>query len=280
MGLCIMDARKLARNATQALRNPRHILGYARYSWSRLRHGTGTRTISGIRIGDLRRYSEWNALSGMLTARERQSFDALSLSGKPILDIGANVGLLSIYFAHRFPESSVFVFEPGHDTCESLRMNVKLNGVGNVEVIEAAVSNKTGEVPFEIVPQSSAQSRIGGCDGTFVRSVTVDSFCAERDIGEVALMKVDVEGFEEEVFEGARGMLAERRIRFIYYEVCPGNCSATGHDVEVPSKMLRPHGYQLHRVKLDGVLEGMHKPEPSGVARSTNWLGVRPRTAF
>ncbi|MGH7867608.1 MAG: FkbM family methyltransferase [Candidatus Dormibacteraceae bacterium] len=57
--------------------------------------------------------------------------------------------------------AQVIAFEPASDTAELLRENVALNGL-QIEVIEAAVGNKCGEVGFTVGQQAVAKSRWSG----------------------------------------------------------------------------------------------------------------------
>jgi hypothetical protein len=52
-----------------------------------------------------------------------------------------------------------------------------------------------------------------------VQTDTIDHFCDERDISNIDILKVDVEGAEDRVFRGARGMFSARRIRSVFVEV-------------------------------------------------------------
>jgi hypothetical protein len=86
------------------------------------------------------------------------------------------------------------------------------------------------------------------------------------------LLKVDVEGAESLVFEGARQSLEMRLPKMIVYEVCPTMANRLGIGADVASRHLESHGYRLLRVK-NGSLE----PVTSADAKSeslANWIAM------
>ena len=58
---------------------------------------------------------------------------------------------------------------------------------------------------------------------TMVDVVTVDSFCRDRNIGTIDILKSDTQGYDLEVFKGCRRMIEENRIRMVYSEVTFSN---------------------------------------------------------
>ena len=64
-----------------------------------------------------------------------------------------------------------------------------------------------------------------------VRCTTVDSFCSERGVKQIDVLKIDTEGFDFEVLIGARSMLAQQAIKFISFEfndISPRKATAGG----------------------------------------------------
>jgi FkbM family methyltransferase len=136
-----------------------------------------------------------------------------------VLDVGSNVGLTAIAFDQFVPEGRIFAFEPSPRNYECLRKNLAENDCGRVEAINKAVGRESGEVTFfdtrlfgagSFAVRDNAQIAVKhhAEDRTKVPCVSVDDFVARRGIGRVDLIKVDVEGFEIEVLEGAEKTLA------------------------------------------------------------------------
>ncbi|WP_193186574.1 FkbM family methyltransferase [Nisaea sediminum] len=132
--------------------------------------------------------------------------------GSVVLDVGANIGLMSLHLSRLVGEAgTVHAFEPSPFAFGLLRHNLEANGVRNVLPRRAAVSEHSGRTEFaDPDPEKisrfnfgvlSLDSRISGSGGRNVETevVTVDSL----DLEYCAFIKVDVEGFEAAVVRGA-----------------------------------------------------------------------------
>jgi hypothetical protein len=88
---------------------------------------------------------------------------------------------------------------------------------------------------------------------------TVDRFCEERRLEHVDFLKIDVEGFERDVLEGASNMLGAGKIRYVQLEFNAMNLLSrtTMDDI----KALLP-GYRNHRLLYDGGLLPIDKLSP------------------
>ena len=145
-----------------------------------------------------------------------------SVPGPLVLDVGANTGLFSLTAAAAAPGSQVVAFEPLSRIAKLCRQNVALNPEATIDVVEAAVGDEVGEVTIHDPggSQPSSASLVSGfIDGPTqpvrVPVVTVDRVVSERMTNgvspEVALVKVDVEGFEAAVFRGMGQTIATHR---------------------------------------------------------------------
>lgn len=143
------------------------------------------------------------------------------------LDVGANVGVYALNFAKRVGKNGkVYAFEASPSVAQRLRRNIVLNGYENIiEVEEWAVSNQKGKISFAVSPDENSGWGHMGEDERFSETVsvetdTLDHFFEERKIHSVDLMKVDIEGAEDKLIEGAHKVLSEKRIKYIYMEFC------------------------------------------------------------
>jgi hypothetical protein len=84
-----------------------------------------------------------------------------------------------------------------------------------------------------------------------VELTTIDRFCAEHSLKQVDLLKIDVEGFERSVLEGASEMLARRAVRVIQFEFNEMNL-LSGTTMDDIQALLG--GYSIHRLLYDGSL--------------------------
>lgn len=135
------------------------------------------------------------------------------------IDVGANIGLSTILLA-RLAER-VIAFEPSPPNAAFLHRNLVLNGIGNVEVIEAAASSEAGTLRFHVA-QFGAGSHVvasGHIAGTSISAVSVPAVTLDQaDLPPIGFIKIDAEGHEPDVLAGARRLLARDR-PLIYTEV-------------------------------------------------------------
>lgn len=129
--------------------------------------------------------------------------------GMRVFDVGANAGFYTLAFARLVGEGGhVWAFEPLAENLQNLRRHVALNEVGNVTVVQAAVSERTGVARFATA-QSNAMGRLAG-DGNFdVPTVSLDEFCVETGIDCPDLIKLDIEGGESAALKGASRVIAQ-----------------------------------------------------------------------
>jgi FkbM family methyltransferase len=117
-----------------------------------------------------------------------------------IVDLGANIGLASLYFADRYNPKRLICVEPNPNNIPILRHNV--SGLGSrVTIVHAAIADSTGIVSFD-----SNAATYGGTiagDGDPVPSYSMSDFvrrhvCPDR----IRLLKIDIEGAERLLFRG------------------------------------------------------------------------------
>ena len=143
-------------------------------------------------------------------------------AGGTLLDIGANVGEWSLQ-ALKLAASSgkpirLIAFEPRSETRRILQD--RLRACASAEVLPLAVSSKTGEADFFGTGTAGTNSLhpMSGVSSERVRLATLDSFCAERDLQHVAMVKIDTEGFDLEVMRGGSRLLTEGRVDVVQFE--------------------------------------------------------------
>jgi FkbM family methyltransferase len=146
-----------------------------------------------------------------------------------ILDIGANVGLMTMQFANMVPSGKVYAFEPTHYALERLMRNISLNPqhASRIHVTNAFVSETSRENP-SIVAYSSwkvdgkrtasdhplhlgTPKEAGG-----VPSVTLNEFVEKEGLTRIDLIKIDTDGHEYEVFKGGRDAIKKFRPKIIF----------------------------------------------------------------
>lgn len=148
---------------------------------------------------------------------EWQFLDQLLLRGKDAIEVGANIGTHTVSMARKLAGMGrrLLAIEPQPVVFQNMCANLALNGLFNVLAENAACSNTQGWLTFE-APNYERDNNSGGIsmreDGSGsqrVRSVRLDELVPPGfDTG---LIKIDVEGFEQKVLEGATGIIAQNR---------------------------------------------------------------------
>jgi FkbM family methyltransferase len=136
--------------------------------------------------------------------------------GDLFVDIGANVGSYTV-LASKVRGARTIAVEPDPGTAQALRRNIEVNGIADkVHVVEAALGARAGTVSFTV--GRDTVNRVAQAGDENVRDVAVRTLDDVLD-GEVPrVIKIDVEGFEAEVFRGAVATLADRRLEAIITE--------------------------------------------------------------
>jgi FkbM family methyltransferase len=113
-----------------------------------------------------------------------------------MIDLGANIGLTSLFLARRHRASTIIAVEPVPDNVRLAKENLERNGV-TAEVIEAAVGPHDGRARFE-VNRNSNMGRLGDGD-LAVNVVSMPLLLAKTPNGRADLVKLDIEGGEQDL---------------------------------------------------------------------------------
>jgi FkbM family methyltransferase len=130
-----------------------------------------------------------------------------------VVDVGGNIGLYTMRQASRAVRGRVLTFEPGPDTFRRLTSNIQANGLSNVTLVNAAIGSQEGTVPF-FIHAYSTRGRVSekGAAGTVdVSCTTLDSATQQYGFDQIDIMKIDTEGHERAVLEGAKRALSRTK---------------------------------------------------------------------
>jgi len=163
------------------------------------------------------------------------------------VDVGANVGSYSIWAADL--GSRVIAVEPATEALKWLRKNADLNQI-DLEIVPAALAGQPGVMRFteSLATQNHLIPEDGG-DGVEVEVRTLDSVLGNRTADGV---KIDVEGAEHMVLDGARTALAEGRLPVMQIEWNVMADRTYGDSRERLAETLSGYGYKFYRPDEDG----------------------------
>ena len=130
-------------------------------------------------------------------------------SGNVFYDVGAHVGYYTLLAANLVgQEGKVYSFEPLARNVMYLNRHLQLNKISNVEIIEAAVSESSGNATFMEGVQHS-MGRMSSDGAIQVPTVSLDELVLDGKIKNPDVIKIDVEGAEYEVLMGSQRIIRE-----------------------------------------------------------------------
>jgi FkbM family methyltransferase len=159
---------------------------------------------------------------------------------RTIIDVGANIGMFTLYAARQAPQANIVAIEPFPDTCARLRSLVERNGLDNrVTILNYAISGCGGEREMDISPDVPSQYRriysemTGGVNirhrnmveqtskGITVKAETLGELLDRAEIPSGDLLKMNIHGSEYDVLMSAPPGVLKRckRIMVQYHEL-------------------------------------------------------------
>ena len=211
-------ASQLTEKLPRALRRHRLMTG-----WMRL---TGEDPVQLVRIrGDSFGYSDMSdgfnrliVIDGNFDHDFFRIADALLSDGGVFFDGGANFGLLSFGIAPQHPDVSFHLFEPIPRLVTCIERTKARYPDMRMILNACAISDFDGETSFDVADEQTGRSHIDP-DGALKTPVTqLDTYIAAKGVDRIALLKLDVEGYELAALRGAGAALAAQTIDAIYFE--------------------------------------------------------------
>lgn len=134
--------------------------------------------------------------------------------GSKAIDIGANFGVYTLSMARCVgPQGRVWAYEPASTTADALNASVALNGFSQVSVERCAVSSAPGQAQLQLQDNAELNALVrevaAGVRTETVPLVTLDDEMRRHDWAGLAFIKIDAEGEEVNIIQGAHRFLAE-----------------------------------------------------------------------
>ncbi len=178
--------------------------------------------------------------------------------GELFVDVGANVGLYTMLALEC--GCSVVALEPAPDMVDRVRDHLALNAIDatRIQLVQAAALDRPGTVELA-GPDPNRRVAVPGAGG--VAAVTLDSVIGDRA---VRGMKIDVEGNERLVLEGARSILKRPSLELLQLEWNDASLAALGEERTPLAELLHQHGFVLFRAEPAGVMTRFDTSSPPG----------------
>jgi FkbM family methyltransferase len=167
-----------------------------------------------------------------------------------VVDVGANLGWFTCIAASQNPKCFVYSFEMDAQNAELCRKNIRLNKLKNVVLENCAVSNSDAEVSYSKNNDiASATHRIGQPGNLLVKknAIKLDSYFLNKS--QPNIVKIDVEGAEQLVLEGMRGILNSLQLRVIFIEIHPEWLRELGGSLSKVCEIIKESGFLLYSME-------------------------------
>lgn len=164
--------------------------------------------------------------------------------GMVVMDVGANVGMITLLAAQKIGKTGrVYAFEPVPDIFARLKANIELNGFVNIVPVPIALFSARGVAKLSICHDgSSSIFRQVSTKYVEVLRETLDAFVEREGIKRVDAIKLDVEGAELHVIQGAHQTI-QRFKPILMVEFSPANLQTAGTSPEELFETIVSYGY-------------------------------------
>jgi len=185
------------------------------------------------------------------------------------VDVGANIGFFSFLFASEAPsDAQVISCEPSTDNARLLLAGIEENGLSKrVRILQVAIGEREGQAKLHLNALGSGGNTVVDVNGASFRRImgpssasfpkaesveitTLDTIVRKYVRGRRTLVKIDVEGYEKQVFAGAADWLSGDAAPILLYEAWPNSLlSAKGRNHLEVGRILENFGYKIWKVE-------------------------------
>ena len=169
-------------------------------------------------------------------------------AGDTYFDIGANIGALGLPIVKNNPAVKYIAFEASPIVFDYLKENFRINGITNFELYNNAVHEDDNQsmkfYQFEKYGKCSLAPTFTE-EHILVNSISLDTFCTNKNINKINWIKIDVQGFELFVFKGLKQLLQNKKVENILFEFEPWEEEAAGLEKGAAQNHLLDLGYEL-----------------------------------
>jgi FkbM family methyltransferase len=135
---------------------------------------------------------------------------------RTVFDVGAHIGMSALEFSDAFPSAIIHAFEPSAENVKALHRNLPNKPL--VIPYKMALGAYSGPEQFHYNAAHPSMSRLSSDGLEAVVVQRLDAFCREHSIDRIDILKIDTEGHELPVLQGAEQLLADHKILLIKAE--------------------------------------------------------------
>ncbi len=198
--------------------------------------------------------------------KETRFFRRYLKAGMVFFDVGANVGYYSLLAADILNDGSIHSFEPVGQQYEDLMENLQRNELTNVTVNRLIMSNRSGSLDIHLGSEDNSGSasvefvyREADAGKETVECTTLDEYVKKHEIRQIDVIKIDTEGHETSVLQGAQETLQKFK-PLLLIEVRGEMLEEIGSSREQFYQQMKDLGYQAYELKRNGRPVKMLKP--------------------
>ncbi|MDD2678275.1 MAG: FkbM family methyltransferase [Candidatus Nanoarchaeia archaeon] len=178
---------------------------------------------------------------------DKEYYDKIGKKKSIILDVGAQIGVFSNYISKKYPNSTVYSFEPMKDNFKLLKENIELNNNKNVVAINKALFNYSGECYINIDDNNSGGHSliIKSKKREKIKTISFDDFIKENKIKKIELLKLDCEGSEYGIlFKSKKDNIKKiKTITMEYHDI------DNGKSFNELKKFLKNNDFEIKKMK-------------------------------
>jgi FkbM family methyltransferase len=186
-----------------------------------------------------------------------------------IFDVGANVGNMVEKYHQIFPGAKIHAFEPFDESFQ--RLKAKCEAFQGVTLNQLGVADKSGSRKFHANKVASTNSLLPASRDAFatkggerfetkelveIEITTLDRYAAEKNIAQIDLLKLDVQGAEPQVLQGASGLISAGAIKVIFTEIMVTHFYEGQQSLHEALSMYNSLGFKLYNFYDISAFEG------------------------
>ncbi|MBD3636701.1 MAG: FkbM family methyltransferase [Crocinitomicaceae bacterium] len=176
------------------------------------------------------------------------------------IDVGANIGMISLSVLHAHPEIKIYAFEPGPHQADLFEKTITKNNLGDkIELSRIALKNEKGVDYFNVHSSEDVSGdgfvdtqRAGKTRRIKVETDTLDNWWTAQGKPQIKFVKMDTEGSEKWILEGAKEFISTCR-PILFLEINDKNIKNYPYEISDLLSLLDEFNYDLVTLKEEKV---------------------------